>query len=87
MTTEARPAPSAPVDEPAPAAEEPTPPVEQSAPPVEESAQEEPPAKKSDRPRIIIGVGILVTVVTAYAPSLLGVHMLQRSEGRSLRWT
>jgi len=32
-------------------------------------------------PRILIGVGILVAVVTAYALSLLGVHMLQRSEG------
>src|SRR5271169_1813224 len=37
--------------------------------------------KKSDRPRILIGVAILVFVVTAYALSLLGVHLLQKSEG------
>jgi hypothetical protein len=37
--------------------------------------------KKSDRPRILIGVAILVFVITAYALSLLGVHLLQKSEG------
>jgi hypothetical protein len=44
-------------------------------------AQQPPPATKSDRPRIAIGVGILVTVVAAYALSLLGVHLLEKSEG------
>ena len=37
--------------------------------------------KKSDRPRILIGVVILVSVITTYALSLLGVHLLQKSEG------
>ncbi|MGB9225733.1 DUF4436 domain-containing protein [Mycobacterium sp.] len=37
--------------------------------------------KKSDRPRILIGVAVLVFVVTTYALSLLGVHLLQKSEG------
>jgi hypothetical protein len=37
--------------------------------------------KKTDRPRILIGVAILVFVITTYALSLLGVHLLQKSEG------
>ncbi len=37
--------------------------------------------KKSDRPRILIGAAILTFVVTTYALSLLGVHLLQKSEG------
>src|ERR1700675_2662178 len=36
--------------------------------------------KKTDRPRILIGVVILVSVITTYALSLLGVHLLQESE-------
>ena len=43
---------------------------------------ETPPAKKkSDRPRILIGVAILAFVITVYLLSLLGVHLLQKSEG------
>jgi Domain of unknown function (DUF4436) len=33
------------------------------------------------RPRIVIGVGVLAVVVTAYMLSLFGVHWLERSEG------
>ena len=33
------------------------------------------------RPRIMIGVGVLAVVIAAYALSLLGVHLLQKSEG------
>lgn len=35
--------------------------------------------KTSRKPRIVIGIGILVTIGIAYALSLVGVHMLQRS--------
>jgi uncharacterized protein DUF4436 len=35
---------------------------------------------KRSRPRIIIGVAILMTVIAAYALSLLGVHQLQEAE-------
>ncbi|MGA9675592.1 MAG: DUF4436 domain-containing protein [Mycobacterium sp.] len=38
------------------------------------------PPKKSDRPRIVIGVIILMVVVTVYVLSLLGVHQLQEAE-------
>src|ERR1700727_21090 len=41
------------------------------------------PAPKEDRqrPRIVIAVAIALTVIGAYALSLVGVHLLQRSEG------
>jgi Domain of unknown function (DUF4436) len=38
-------------------------------------------ADKPQRPRIAIGVGILVALIAAYALSLVGVHLLQKSEG------
>jgi len=57
-----------PTSPPPPTAEEPTPPP--------------PPGKqKPQKPRIAIGVSILVAVVAAYALSLLGVHLLEKSEG------
>jgi Domain of unknown function (DUF4436) len=37
-------------------------------------------AGKRRRPRIIVGLGILLAVVVAYACSLVGVHLLSRSE-------
>jgi len=40
-----------------------------------------PPADKRRRPRAAIGVAILVVVIAAYGLSLLGVHLLQKSEG------
>jgi hypothetical protein len=40
-----------------------------------------PPADRPQKPRIAIGVGILVAVVAAYALSLLGVHLLEKSGG------
>jgi hypothetical protein len=46
-----------------------------------------PPADKPQKPRIAIGVGILVAVVAAYVLSLLGVHLLEKSRVRSLHWT
>jgi hypothetical protein len=36
---------------------------------------------KPQRSRRAIGVGILVALVAAYALSLLGVHLLEKSEG------
>jgi Domain of unknown function (DUF4436) len=38
-------------------------------------------AEQPSRPRVIIGLGILLVVVAAYALSLVGVHLLSRSEG------
>lgn len=38
-------------------------------------------AKKHEQPRILIGIIILTVVVIAYVLSLVGVHLLQRSEG------
>src|SRR5262249_21317441 len=69
MTTEARPtlAPPSKLDEPPP----------QAPPPPEPKNSE----KEPDRPRIAIGVAVLVVVVAAYALSLLGVHLLEKSEG------
>ena len=49
---------------------------ESEAAPAEKPA----PPKKSDRPRIVIGVIILMVVVTVYVLSLLGVHQLQEAE-------
>jgi hypothetical protein len=40
-----------------------------------------PVTEKRRKPRLIVGLGILVVVVTAYALSLVGVHLLSRSEG------
>ena len=40
-----------------------------------------PPEKDRHRPRIIIGVAIMMVVVAAYGLSLFGVHLLQKSEG------
>jgi Domain of unknown function (DUF4436) len=56
----------------------PTPPP----PPTAEDPIPAPPAgkPKRSRPRIIIGVAVLMTVVAAYALSLLGVHQLQEAE-------
>lgn len=48
--------------------DEPTPPL----PPVN---------KKSQKPRIAIGVGVLAAVIVVYALSLVGVHVLEKSEG------
>ena len=53
------------------------PPPPPSSPPPPSPPQKPQPSK----PRIIIGVGILVAVVAAYALSLLGVHLLEKSEG------
>ncbi|MCV7146585.1 DUF4436 domain-containing protein [Mycobacterium riyadhense] len=36
---------------------------------------------KSRKPRIVIGVGVLVAIVVAYVLSLVGVHLLEKSEG------
>ena len=41
-----------------------------------------PPSEKDrHRPRIVIGVAIMMVVVGAYGLSLFGVHLLQKSEG------
>jgi len=72
MTTEARPTPSTPpvVDEAAP------PPPPPSTPPPA------PPQKpKPSKPRIAIGVSVVVVLIAIYALSLLGVHLLQKTEG------
>jgi Domain of unknown function (DUF4436) len=45
------------------------------------TAPASPPADKRRRPRIAIGVAVLVVVLGAYGLSLLGVHLLQKSEG------
>lgn len=69
MTTEARPTPSPP-----PTVGEPTPPPPPPPPPAK-------PKPKPSKPRIAIGIGIVVTMVAVYALSLLGVHLLEKSEG------
>src|SRR6185437_15196047 len=64
----------------------PTPQVDEPAAVKEPVKVKPPPRKKkksplpdqAQKPRIIIGIGVLVAVVIAYALSLLGVHMLQR---------
>jgi Domain of unknown function (DUF4436) len=53
---------------PPPTAEKPTPPAP-------------PPRKQRSKPRIAIGVSILLVVIAAYALSLFGVHLLEKSEG------
>jgi hypothetical protein len=45
------------------------------------TAPPSPPTDKRPRPRIAIGVAVLLVVFAAYALSLLGVHLLQKSEG------
>jgi hypothetical protein len=47
-------------------------PTETSSPPQKQERQ---------RPRVVIGVAILLVVVLAYGLSLVGVHLLQKSEG------
>ena len=39
------------------------------------------PDQERRRPRIVIGVVILMAVLAAYGLSLFGVHLLQKSEG------
>jgi hypothetical protein len=70
MTTEVQPAPA----EPATVDEAPPPPPP-SPPPAA------PPQKpKPSRPRIAIGVSIVLAIIAAYALSLVGVHQLQEAE-------
>jgi uncharacterized protein DUF4436 len=45
------------------------------------TAPPSPPADERRRPRIAIGVAVLVVVIATYGLSLLGVHLLQKSEG------
>jgi Domain of unknown function (DUF4436) len=40
-----------------------------------------PPRKQRSKPRIAIGVSVLLVVIAAYALSLFGVHLLEKSEG------
>src|SRR5689334_8474759 len=51
-------------------------------PPADEQPPATPPAppKKRNRPRIVIGVIILMVIVSVYVLSLLGVHQLQEAE-------
>ena len=51
-------------------------------PPADESPPTSPPAppKNRSRPRIVIGVIILMVIVSVYVLSLLGVHQLQEAE-------
>jgi len=72
MTTEAPTTPPA-----QPTANEAAPPPPPSSPPPLSPPQKPKPSK----PRILIGVGVLVVVISTYALSLLGVHWLERSEG------
>ncbi len=58
----------------------PTPSTDKPSPPAEKPREKEPPVNK-DRPRILIGIIILTVIVIAYVLSLVGVHILQRSEG------
>jgi hypothetical protein len=57
------------------------PPATAPPPPADESPPTSPPAppKKRSRPRIVIGVIILMVIVTVYVLSLLGVHQLQEA--------
>jgi H+/gluconate symporter-like permease len=50
------------------------------APPTTPTAQLAPAVDQPRRSRRAIGVGILVALVAAYALSLLGVHLLEKSE-------
>lgn len=66
MTAEAP--PTAPVDEPQPMADRPR-------------QKPRKPAPRQDKPRILVGIIVLTVIVIAYVLSLVGVHVLQRSEG------
>ena len=50
---------------------------------VQTSSETSSPPEKQERqrPRIVIGVAIVLVVIGAYALSLFGVHLLQKSEG------
>ncbi|HEY6856157.1 MAG TPA: DUF4436 family protein, partial [Mycobacterium sp.] len=50
---------------------------------VQTSSETSSPSEKQERqrPRIVIGVVIVLIVLGAYALSLFGVHLLQKSEG------
>src|SRR5208337_428566 len=58
------------------------PPATAPPPPADESPPTSPPAppKNRSRPRIVIGVIILMVLVSVYVLSLLGVHQLQEAE-------
>ena len=58
------------------------PPATAPPPPADESPPTSPPAppKNRSRPRIVIGVIILMVIVSVYVLSLLGVHQLQEAE-------
>ena len=60
------------------------PPVAAPPPPADEPPPSSPPSSatnKSDRPRIVIGVIVVMVVITVYVLSLLGVHLVQKSKG------
>ncbi len=44
------------------------------------------PLDQPRKPRVVIGLLLLVTVIAAYGLSLLGVHLLSKSEGPLRRW-
>ena len=71
MTTEARPTPATP-----PEVDETTPPPPPSSPPPPAPPQKPKPSK----PRIIIGVAVMAVVIVTYCLSLVGVHLLEKSE-------
>src|SRR6202453_1790983 len=50
---------------------------------VQTSSETSSPPEKQERqrPRIVIGVVLLLALITAYGLSLVGVHLLQKSEG------
>jgi hypothetical protein len=57
-------------------------PTTQAPPPPEDTPPPAPPPprKQRSKPRIAIGVAVLVVVISAYALSLFGVHQLQEAE-------
>jgi hypothetical protein len=59
----------------APTTPPPPPTADKPAPPAP------PPRKQRSKPRIAIGVSVLLVVIAAYALSLFGVHLLEKSEG------
>ena len=59
----------------------PSPPAESPQEAAGKPAKKKPVPKKSGRPRILIGVGVVTLVIVTYALSLIGVHFLQKSEG------
>src|ERR1700739_2572244 len=72
MTTEAPATPAAP-----PTVNEVKPPPPPSSPPPPAPPQKPKPSK----PRVAIGVSVVVSMIAVYALSLLGVHWLQKAEG------